>query len=104
MGSLFSIENAELAVSRGEQSHVAGCVYRALACAAQVLFALNARYLINEKGALQEAASFPLTIHGLIEDVAGIWRSIGQREFGCALATLRRTDQRLKAIANVPQG
>src|SRR6185312_6725094 len=54
---MFAIENAELAAVRGEQTHVAGCAYRALASAAQVLFAANARYLINEKGALQEAAT-----------------------------------------------
>src|SRR5262249_23187504 len=58
----FAIENAALAADRGEQTHVAGCAYRALACTAQALFALNTRYLINEKGALREAAHFPLTI------------------------------------------
>jgi len=63
---LFAIENGELAVSRDEQTHVSGCTYRALACAAQVLFALNGRYLINEKGALAEAATFPLTIPNLM--------------------------------------
>src|SRR5262249_28110748 len=57
---LFAIENAELAAARAEQTHVAGCAYRVLACVAQVLFALNARYLINEKAALHEAAGFPL--------------------------------------------
>ncbi|WP_247803461.1 nucleotidyltransferase domain-containing protein [Bradyrhizobium sp. 191] len=57
---LFSIDNAELATARDERTHVAGCVYRALACIAQVLFALNRRYLINEKGALIETAGLPL--------------------------------------------
>ncbi len=40
---MFSIENAEIAVERGEQTHIAGCAYRALCCIAQVLFALNRR-------------------------------------------------------------
>ncbi|WP_245444253.1 hypothetical protein [Bradyrhizobium sp. Y36] len=35
--------------------------------AARVLFALNDRYLINEKGALQEAALLPLTIPHLVK-------------------------------------
>ena len=39
----FSLENGDLAVVRGDVTHVAGCAYRALACAAQVLFALNRR-------------------------------------------------------------
>jgi hypothetical protein len=57
---LFSIENGEIAIARGEQTHIAGCVYRALSCIGQVLFALNRRYLINEKGALAEAPGFLL--------------------------------------------
>lgn len=94
----FSIENAELAVSRAEQTHIAGCAYRALACVAQVLFARNGRYLINEKGALQEAATFPLTISTLGERVSTIWQSIGQREFEDALSVLRSIEQELKAL------
>lgn len=95
---LFAIENAELAVTRGEQTHIAGCAYRTLACLAQVLFALNGRYLINEKGALPEAATFPRTIADLDERVAGIWQSIGGREFDAALASLRGIEQELKQL------
>lgn len=96
---LFAIENAELAVARGEQTHIAGCAYRALACLAQVLFALNGRYLINEKAALPEAAGFSQTIADLPERVAGIWQSIGGKEFGTALALLRGIEQDLKRLA-----
>jgi hypothetical protein len=96
---LFAIENAELAVARGEQTHIAGCTYRALACLAQVLFALNGRYLINEKGALPEAATFPRTIADLPERVADIWQSIGRTEFGAALASLRDIEQELRRLA-----
>ena len=78
----FSIDNAALAVKRSEQTHVAGCAYRALCCIAQVLFALNGRYLINEKAALVEAATFPVTIAGL--NAAGN-RHLGRRS---ATATL----------------
>lgn len=97
---LFSIENGELAINRGEQTHVAGCVYRALACIGQVLFALNERYLINEKGALQEAAGFPLTIADLSARVADIWRRIGNEEFTAALSLLRKLDWELRAITD----
>src|SRR5262245_53217430 len=92
---LFSIENGELAALREEQTHVAGCVYRALACIAQVLFALNGEYLLNEKGALQQAAEFPLTIPDLIEEVATIWRRIGSKAFETALAHLRTLEREL---------
>jgi hypothetical protein len=95
---LFSIENAELASERNERTHVAGCLYRSLACIAQVLFALNERYLINEKGGLQEAGRLPLTIPHLVEQSNEIWRLIGNGDFAQACAILRQVDQQLKAL------
>ena len=95
----FSIENGEIAVPRGEQTHIAGCAYRALACVGQVLFALNGRYLINEKAALEEAATFPLTIPGLMQRVAEFWQLIRVKEFGAALAMLRSVERELAALA-----
>ncbi|MGY3696606.1 hypothetical protein ACVIGA_006686 [Bradyrhizobium sp. USDA 3240] len=86
---LFAIENAELALPRGDSTHIAGCAYRALACIAQVLFALNGQYLINEKGALAQAANFPLTVRGLAGRVAEVWRQIGAAEHAAAMQTLR---------------
>ena len=95
---LFAIENGELAADRTEQTHVAGCAYRALACVAQVLFALNERYLINEKGALQEAAVFPLTIPEIEKRAADIWRLIGSNELRAALAALRAIERNVKRL------
>jgi hypothetical protein len=95
---LFSIENAEIAALREDQTHVAGCAYRALTCIAQVLFALNGQYLINEKAALQQAAEFPVTIPDLMEQTAAIWRRIGNHAFDKALATLRTIDRQLAAL------
>src|SRR6185312_2204097 len=76
---LFSIENGEIAVARGEQTHIAGCTYRALCCIGQDLFALNRRYLINEKGALAEAARFPCTVPLLAERTDRVWAALGHR-------------------------
>ena len=95
---LFSIENAELAALREDQTHVAGCAYRALTCIAQVLFALNGQYLVNEKGALQQAAEFPLTIPDLMEQTAAIWRRIGNKAIDTALSNLRTLERELKAL------
>ncbi len=94
----FAIENAELAARRAEQTHVAGCAYRALCCLAQVLFALNGRYLINEKGAVTEAAAYPLTIEGLAKAQADIWRDIGNADPESALRRLRGLSGALRAI------
>ncbi|MBR0751405.1 nucleotidyltransferase domain-containing protein [Bradyrhizobium jicamae] len=96
---LFSIENAELAVARGDTTHIAGCAYRALACIGQVLFAINERYLINEKGALAEAAGLPVTIDGLAAQVAKVWRLIGSGQYDAALQILRALEQKLRQIS-----
>jgi hypothetical protein len=96
---LFSIENGERAVVRGDQTHIAGCTYRALACVGQVLFALNRRYLINEKGALSEAAEFPCTVPGLLHRTANVWAAIGRSDFAIALSNLRALDRELQALA-----
>lgn len=74
----FSIENAALGAARGDATHVAGCSYRALCCTAQVLFALNARYLINEKAALEAAQGLPLTITELAARADAVWSAIGR--------------------------
>jgi hypothetical protein len=65
MLSAGCIENGEIAITRGEHTHIAGCPYRALCCIGRVLFALNRRYLIDENGGWAEAAGFPCTISGL---------------------------------------
>ncbi|KRQ97241.1 nucleotidyltransferase domain-containing protein [Bradyrhizobium valentinum] len=96
---LFSIENAETALPRGDSTHIAGCAYRALACLAQVLFALNGQYLINEKSALAAAASFPVTIRGLTSRVADLWRLIGSGQHEAALQTLRSLEHDIGEIS-----
>jgi hypothetical protein len=97
---LFTIENAELAVARAEQTHVAGCAYRALACVGQVLFALNERYLINEKGALQEATKLPLTIADVAKRANDVWRLIGSRQYDEALAGLCSIERDIKQLVS----
>jgi Nucleotidyltransferase domain len=99
----FSIENADLGAARGDQTHVAGCAYRALSCAAQVLFALNAKYLINEKGALEAAQWFPLTIADLTNRAQTVWCEIGRGNFSPALETLRAINSDLRALSDVAQ-
>ena len=95
---LFSIENALTAVPRDDQTYIAGCAFRMLACAAQVLFALNRRYLINEKGALAMAARMPLTIGDLDERARSVWRAIGLGAFGDALAELGSIERELRGL------
>ncbi|WP_407184707.1 DNA polymerase subunit beta [Bradyrhizobium centrosematis] len=95
---LFGVENAELAIARGDRTHIAGCLYRSLSCIAQVLFALNERYLINEKGALHEAARLPLTIPQLAERADDVWQMIGKGALAAACGGLRKIDRQLKVL------
>ncbi len=95
---LFSIENAEIAIPRGDPTQIAGCAYRALCCIRQVLFAVNRRFLINEKGALAEAAGFPLTLANIKSRSEFIWSALGQSNFAGAVAELKALDQELRAV------
>jgi hypothetical protein len=46
--------------ARGDVFHVSGCLFRTVAALVQVVFALNGRYWMNEKGALRAVDSFAL--------------------------------------------
>jgi hypothetical protein len=95
---LFSIENARTAVQKVDHNYIAGCAFRALACSAQVLFAVNRRYLINEKGALAVAATFPLTVANLTKRVKNVWRAIGLRPFDAALTELASIEHEIARL------
>jgi hypothetical protein len=97
---LFSIENARTAVQRGDQTYIAGCAFRSLACAAQALFALSRLYLINEKGALAAAARLPLTVDNLAERVKSVWQAIGLRAFDTALGELGAIERELAGMSD----
>jgi hypothetical protein len=101
----FAVANGQLAIARGDSTHVAGCAYRALCCIAQALFAINRRYLINEKGALWEASAFDVTIVDLEERAARVWAAVGRGALTEAIAELRdlaeELDRRLAETARV---
>jgi predicted nucleotidyltransferase len=99
---LFSVENARTAVPKGDQAYIAGCAFRSLACAAQVLFAVNRRYLINEKGALAMAARLPQTVGNLTERTNSVWRAIGLRAFAAALGELASIERELAGLTEAP--
>ncbi|WJH36138.1 nucleotidyltransferase domain-containing protein [Paenibacillus sp. CC-CFT747] len=80
----FSLRLATKGVDKGDLSYVAGCCFRAVSCLNQVLFALNKRYCMNEKGAVPLADTFPRkpadyrrrveSIYGLLSEDAGACR------------------------------
>ncbi len=58
--------------------YVSGCLFRGIACLTQVLFALNERYFINEKGSIQTADSFAIGPSGFSEKVREIMGNTGK--------------------------
>ena len=56
----FALDTCRKSAARGDTFYVTGCLFRCAACMVQALFALNERYLINEKGSVEAADSLPL--------------------------------------------
>lgn len=56
----FALSAGEKAAARGESPYVAGCFFECAYSLVQVLYALNGRYYVNEKGAVGETATFTL--------------------------------------------
>lgn len=56
----FALAVARKAVGRNDVFYVSGCLFQNVACLVQVLYALNERFFVNEKGALAEAEAFAL--------------------------------------------
>lgn len=53
-GARFEIEIAARPARRGDTMYVAGCLFRAAGFMTLVLYALNSRYFVNEKGACRK--------------------------------------------------
>ena len=59
----------EKSVARVESAYVAGCFFECAYCLIQVLFALNRRFFVNEKGALEEVMAFDRVPVGFAQTV-----------------------------------
>jgi len=56
----FMLDLARKSARRGDVYHVSGCLFRCAAALIQVLFALNERYFMNEKGSLALTDQFSI--------------------------------------------
>ncbi|AZP04660.1 nucleotidyltransferase domain-containing protein [Jeotgalibaca ciconiae] len=57
----FSMDTARKAVLKGDVHYVNGCFFRTVSCWNQVLYALNDRFMMNEKGSLKVANQLPIS-------------------------------------------
>jgi hypothetical protein len=70
----FAVENAEHGRGLTDPNYVAGCIFRAVTCLCQSLFATNRVYLLNEKGAVQGVEKLKRHPPGFAGRVAEIHR------------------------------
>jgi predicted nucleotidyltransferase len=66
----FATTTAAGAARRGDLPYVSGCLFRAVACLVQALFAASGHWFVNEKGSVAEAAGLPRTPPGFAAEVA----------------------------------
>jgi Acetyltransferase (GNAT) domain/Domain of unknown function (DUF4037) len=76
----FSLQTSIKAAKREDIFYVNGCLFRCVACLIQVLFALNERYINNEKGAIQIADAFLLRPNNFKAIVSTILAHSGNNE------------------------
>jgi predicted nucleotidyltransferase len=91
----FALDTGRKSAGRGDVFYVSGCAFRCVACLVQVLFALNERYFVNEKGSVKAADSFELCPSGfedVVEDVLG--------ETGCLPPRLEKSIERLAMLVD----
>jgi len=76
----FSLKTARKGAARGDLTYVSGSCFRCVSALLQTLFALNGRYLLNEKGALATATSMPHAPHDLRARVEAAFRMLGEQD------------------------
>ncbi len=73
-----ALDTCRSSAKRGDAFYVAGCLFRCAACMSQTLFALNERYLINEKGSVEVVDRLPLRPAGFAQTVGSVLASPGK--------------------------
>jgi hypothetical protein len=96
----FALDTCRKSAARGDTFYVAGCLFRCAACMVQALFALNERYLINEKGSVEVANSLPLRPANFKETVDSALARPGERPEELE-SSVGRLEDLLEAVENL---
>ena len=98
----FEISIAAKPAARGDVMYVAGCLFRAAGFMTLVLYALNRKFFLNEKGAFAESRGFPITPPHFHETVARILGSLGHTptELSSSVESFQSLVQEMRTIAN----
>src|SRR5579862_759819 len=97
----FEISIAAKPAERADVMYVAGCLFRAAGLMTMVLYALNRRFFLNEKGAFAESRRFalkPARFHDTVERVLG---SVGATpaELSASVASFQNLAADLRRLA-----
>jgi len=102
----FMVDLARKPVLRGDTFQVAGCLFRVAAALVQVLFALNERYFVNEKGAVAATRTFSLVpprFAATVESALGR-RGTSPAQLSASLERLERLTAEVAALCTPPPG
>ena len=97
----FEISIAMKPAARGDVMCVAGCLFRAAGFMTLVLYALNRRYFMNEKGALAESQGFAVKPASFHETVARVLGNLGATpaDLSASVASFQSLVEELRQLA-----
>ena len=93
----FALETCRKPARRGESFYAGGCLFRCAACLVQVLYALNERYFVNEKGSVGAVASFALRPDGFGETISSVLSRPGE-DPNALTASVERLGELIRAV------
>jgi hypothetical protein len=96
----FTLLHARSFAATGDVYNTAGCLTRVASSLTQVLFALNERYFISDKKAMEELAGFAVLPPGYVGKLCGILAHPGEtaQELNQAVADLQAVWQSVVAL------
>lgn len=96
----FEIEVAGQPAKRGDVMYVAGCLFRAAGFLTLVLYALNRKFFLNEKGAFAESRGFVIKHARFHDTVVNILGNIGRTpaELSASVASFQKLVDEMRQL------
>jgi hypothetical protein len=97
----FEISICAQPAERADVMYVAGCLFRAAGLMTFVLYALNRRFFLNEKGASAESRQFAIEPARFHDTVASVLGNVGttKAELAASVASFQRLAAELRQLA-----
>jgi predicted nucleotidyltransferase len=97
----FELALADKPARRGDVMYVTGCLFRAASFMAIVAYAMNRRWLINEKGALAGLHAMPICPRAARATIARVLASPGRRpkELADSIEAMKSLCRRFRTLA-----